>query len=236
LSGAECSLFKYIMTGLPFVTLKYAQSLDGKIATVSGHARWISSPASLAFAHRLRHGHDAIMVGVGTVIMDDPELTTRLVRGRNPLRVILDATLRIPPLAKVLTEQERAKTLIVTSSRAPVEKKHLLHEQGVLVETVPEIMPGVLDLRTVLDLLGKRQVTSLLVEGGQGIVTSFIKEELGDRLLIVLSPRIIGEGKAAVGDLGVMRVEEAKMFIPRRVMKRGRDLIIDLRPLRDPKK
>jgi len=110
------------MTGLPFVTLKYAQSLDGKIATVSGHARWISSPASLAFAHRLRHGHDAIMVGVGTVIMDDPELTTRLVRGRNPLRVILDATLRIPPLAKVLTEQERAKTLIVTSSRAPVEK------------------------------------------------------------------------------------------------------------------
>lgn len=222
--------FKYITTGIPFVTVKYAQSLDGKIATVSGHARWISSLPSLRFAHTLRHQHDAILVGVGTVLADDPELTTRLVRGRHPLRVVVDSSLRSPATAKVFTRQEEVRTLLITSTRAPEEKIQAFRVQGVDVETVAEIAPGYLDFKAVLALLGKRQVTSLLVEGGSGVITTFVKESLIDRLIVVLSPCIIGAGKAAVGDLGVVTVEDAKMFLLRRIMRRGRDCILDLRP------
>ena len=103
--------FKYIRTGIPFVTVKFAQTLDGRIATATGHSRWISSPPSLRFAHRLRSLHDAILVGSGTVLADNPELTCRLVRGRNPLRIVVDSRLRSSPEARIFQETKGARTI-----------------------------------------------------------------------------------------------------------------------------
>ena len=109
--------FHFMETGLPFVTLKYAQTLDGRIATAQGQSQWISSPASLKFVHRLRARHDAILVGIGTVLQDDPELTVRLVRGRNPVRVVVDSQLRIPLTSKLISSASNTQTLIATTRR-----------------------------------------------------------------------------------------------------------------------
>jgi len=221
---------KHITTGLPFVTVKYAQSLDGRIATSSGHARWISSPLALKYAHELRREHDAILVGKGTVLADDPELTTRHVRGPNPLRVILDARLSLPLTARVFTTLEKAPTLVITSVQAPVEKKRVLEAQGIEVKEVGEKSPGYLNLEEILKFLGKRNMTSLLVEGGSEVITAFIAAKLVDRLIVVLCPCIIGEGLPAVGNLQTHTIDEAKRFVVEQVKKKGQDYIFTLTP------
>ena len=114
--------FKHIQTGMPFVTLKFAQTLDGRIATLTGDSKWISSQKSLQWAHRLRSQHDAVMVGVGTVLKDDPQLTVRLAKGRNPVRVVADSRLRTPLGAQILKEQGIAQAIIATTKRADLEK------------------------------------------------------------------------------------------------------------------
>lgn len=224
------TFFKYISTGLPFLTLKCAQTIDGQIATVTGHSRWISSSASRAFAHRLRRCHDAILVGVGTVLQDDPELTVRHVRGRNPLRIIVDSRLRLPLEARVLQNQEAARTMVVTTNRALPEKIAQFAELGIETLLIDEDGSGHVDLKKLLGELGKRQIASLLVEGGAAIATSFLKEKSVDRLVTIIAPKILGAGVAAVGDLGKKNMEEALLFTFRKVYRRGGDVIIDARP------
>jgi len=219
--------FKYIRTGLPYVTLKFAQTLDGRIAAASGHSRWISSPPSLRFAHRLRAVHDAILVGADTVRMDNPELTCRLVRGRNPLRIVVDSGLRLPPDATIFSDGKR--TVAVATRRAPVENRRLLEKKGVEVLEIGEDPAGRVDLHQLLTVLGKRKISSVLVEGGAAVATAFLKGNLVNRLLIVLAPKIVGGGVNAVGDLGIRRMDDALGFSFQRFTRCGADLILDAR-------
>jgi len=220
--------FKYIRTGIPFVTLKFAQTLDGRIATATGHSRWISSPASLRFAHRLRNVHDAILVGAQTVRKDDPALTCRLVRGRNPLRIVVDSHLQTSPDARIFTDCAHTRTIIATTHGAAEERRRLFTEKGIETVCLGADRAGHVDLRELLSTLGKREISSLLVEGGAAVITSFLKENLADRLIVILAPRIVGEGINSVGDLGIRQMDDALRLSFRRIMRRGDDLILDV--------
>jgi diaminohydroxyphosphoribosylaminopyrimidine deaminase/5-amino-6-(5-phosphoribosylamino)uracil reductase len=220
--------FKFIRTGIPFVTLKFAQTLDGRIATATGHSRWISSPASLRFAHRLRNVHDAILVGAQTVRKDDPELTCRLVRGRNPLRIVVDSQLRTSPDARIFTRDAHTRTLVATTHRAAEERRRLFEKKGIEIVSLGADRAGHVDLRELMSALGKREVSSLLVEGGSAVITSFLKENLADRLIVILAPRIVGEGINSVGEMGIRRMNDALRLSFRRITRRGDDLILDI--------
>ncbi len=231
---AEClalneRFFKFIRTGLPFVTLKFAQTLDGRIATRTGHSRWISSPPSLRFAHELRSVHDAILVGVGTVIHDDPELTVRRVRGRNPLRVVLDSTLRLPPTSRLLSLKDGAGTLIATLDRADPERRRVLEHMGAEILTVPPDARGRVSLPHLMALLGARGISSVLIEGGSQVITRALETRLPDRLAIVVAPKIVGRGTEAVGDLGCDRMDQAIPLAIRRLRRKGTDWILEAR-------
>lgn len=219
--------FKWMKTGLPFVTLKYAQSMDGRIATAGGHCRWISSLKSLKFAHRLRALHDGIIVGSGTALKDDPELTTRLARGGSPLRIVVDSRLSLPLEARILQNQDQARTIIATTKHADRGKRQLLANKGIEVLSCGEAPDGSVDLEQLLFVLGQRSLTSLLVEGGAKLLTSFLKARLADRLVVIQAPKIIGAGIEAVGALGVTTMAEAIRVDTIKSRRLGDDIIID---------
>lgn len=223
------SFLKFIQFRIPFVTLKYAQTLDGRIATSTGHSRWISSPPSRRFAHRLRHAHDAILVGIGTVLSDDPELTVRLVRGKNPLRIVLDSRLRIPLTARILQEQDQAKTLMVTTDHADRKKLSQLNDRGIETLILPVESSGRIDLNRLLRELGSRGIASVLVEGGSGILTALMAQDLADRLIAIIAPKISGRGIEAVGQLNITSMGKAIGLVFRKIYRKGDDLIIDSR-------
>ncbi|MBW2600051.1 MAG: bifunctional diaminohydroxyphosphoribosylaminopyrimidine deaminase/5-amino-6-(5-phosphoribosylamino)uracil reductase RibD [Deltaproteobacteria bacterium] len=232
--GEQCEdlnekFFKFMRTGMPFVTLKYAQTLDGRIASSTGHSRWISSEPSLRFAHRLRGLHDAVLVGIGTVVADDPDLRVRMVRGRNPLRVVADSTLRIPPDARVLGNQDVAKTLITTKPLRGRGRLPMLEERDIETLIIDEKGKGVLDLKKLLAELGKRQISSILVEGGAGIITSFVREGLFDRIIVITAPKILGRGIEAVGDLGISRMDDSIALKFEKICRKGEDIVTYLR-------
>jgi len=214
--------FKYHEEGLPLVTLKYAQSLDGRIATSTGDSRWISSEGTRRFAHRLRATHDAVLVGIGTVLADDPQLTVRMVRGRNPLRVVLDSHLRIPLEAKVL--QGEPPTLIATASGAPRDKILALRQRGT---EVVEVGRERVELPQLLRELASRGVLSLLVEGGQAVITSFLREGLADEMVVIVAPSLIGRGVEAIGDLGVRTIGEARALKGVKLRRIGHDWVFE---------
>ena len=220
--------FKYIRTSIPFVTVKFAQSLDGRIATAGGDSQWISSLASRKLAHKERALHDAVLVGIGTVLADDPELTVRHVRGKNPIRVVLDSKLRIPLSARVLQNQDAAKTIIVATTASATKKKRLLLEKlGIEILLIETEEKGKIDLDKVLVRLGQENISSLLVEGGSEIITSFIKQGLGDRLLAFIAPKLIGKGIEAIGNLGIAHVKDAVNLEFRKIFRCGPDVVMD---------
>ena len=219
--------FKYIQTGIPFVTLKFAQTLDGRIATSSGESRRRSSEPSLKWAHRLRSLHDAILVGVGTVLKDDPQLTVRLVKGRNPLRIVADSRLRIPLSSKILKDLEIAPTVIAATSQADIEQTFALSVMGIEVLTIEEDSEGTVDLKDLLRKLGDKNISSVLVEGGATTITSFIRQGLADKVIAIVAPKIMGKGVEVVGDLGILKVGRALKLSFDKVYRRGEDLIIE---------
>ena len=221
--------FKYMTTGVPLVTVKFAQTLDGRIATSTGNSQWISSPASQRMAHKLRTLNDAIMVGVGTILNDNPQLTVRLVRGRNPTRIILDSKLRIPLEAKVLTHQESAPTIIVTTSSADVERLAALRQMGIEVLVAREDERGEVDLGHLLEMLGQWGISSVLVEGGAETITSLLRLNLVDRLVIIVAPKIMGKGIEAVGELNITDVSQTLKLSFGRTYRMGEDLVIEAR-------
>src|SRR5918911_5600864 len=207
----------------PYVVLKYAQTVDGRIATLGGDAKWISGERERRISHGLRAACDAVLVGVGTATIDDPQLTVRLVPGPSPLRVILDSTLRLPATARVL--DDRAGTVVVTTERSTEERRAALRARGVGVCTV-EVGPRGVDLPAALAALHALGIRSLLVEGGARVITSFFGEKLADRLVIGIAPTILGAGIEAVGDLGVARVAESIRLRDRSVHLAGEDVLV----------
>jgi diaminohydroxyphosphoribosylaminopyrimidine deaminase/5-amino-6-(5-phosphoribosylamino)uracil reductase len=205
------AFFTFHRLGRPFVHLKMAQSLDGRIAASDGGARWISGEEARRMVHRLRSFYDAVLIGRGTALADDPELTVRLVKGRNPCRVILDSRLALPETAKLLSLPEPEKTIIIHSDDADERRAAKLRSCG--AELLPlKAASGGIPLKKVLAVLGKRGVQSLLVEGGAKIFSSFLREGLWDRLSIFIAPMILGDGVNAVSGLGFAAMEEAMRF------------------------
>jgi diaminohydroxyphosphoribosylaminopyrimidine deaminase/5-amino-6-(5-phosphoribosylamino)uracil reductase len=223
------SYVKHRSTGIPFVTVKFAQSLDGRIATVSGDSKWISSPASLKLAHRLRSRHDAVLVGVGTVLVDDPQLNVRLVRGRSPKRIILDSKLRIPLEARVLRDREQTPTLIATTPAADDDKLAALRERGIEVIIVATDLTGGVDLARLMPVLGEKDITSVLVEGGSRVITSFIRRNLVDRLVAIVAPKVLGSGLESIGDLNIESIDHALNLSFEKAYRLGDDFVVEAR-------
>jgi diaminohydroxyphosphoribosylaminopyrimidine deaminase/5-amino-6-(5-phosphoribosylamino)uracil reductase len=217
---------KHVTTGLPFVTAKFAASLDGRIATAGGESQWITSEESRAVAHRLRHSHDAILVGISTVLADDPALTARFEGGRSPLRIVVDSALRIPEGARVLQQQD-GSALVATTARANPERIARLRAFGVQVEVIDH-GPGGVDLGALMSMLGSRDVISLLVEGGAGVLGSAFDAAIVDKVVAMLAPRIIGGSASpgAVGGTGVPSLAAAPLLRNVSVETAGPDLLV----------
>jgi diaminohydroxyphosphoribosylaminopyrimidine deaminase / 5-amino-6-(5-phosphoribosylamino)uracil reductase len=214
-------------TGLPYVTAKFAASLDGRIATRTGESRWISSEESRRLAHLLRRRHDAVLVGVGTVVDDDPELSVRLEQdGRQPLRVVADSRLRIPTTSRLL-QSGGGEVLIATTQAAPAESIAALERAGAEVLVLPDA-GGRVDLVALLRTLGRRQVISVLAEGGAELLGSLLDQRAIDAVVAILAPRLIGGAAAprAFGGQGVAHLSEALELRDIEVERLGGDLIV----------
>lgn len=187
------SFCKHVLTGFPWVILKAGMSIDGRIASRPGQQTAITGKKSRRRVHGLRREVDAILVGIGTVLADDPLLTCRLGRpGSDPLRVILDAGLRLPLASRVLQQESEAETWVFCAENADINKKRSLEAAGARITEVPVAVAGSLDLTAVLKILGDAQVTSLLVEGGSRVHGSFLDAGLVDQLFFFVAPAFIG--------------------------------------------
>jgi 3,4-dihydroxy 2-butanone 4-phosphate synthase/GTP cyclohydrolase II len=211
------------VTTRPYVVVKYAQTLDGRIATSTGDARWISGEPERRASHALRAACDAVLVGVGTVLRDDPQLTVRLVPGASPIRIVLDSRLRIPDRARVLDEE--AATTIVTTEASSSRRRAELRRRGVSLVVVPAGSGGV-DLGVAMHALLRQGIRSLLVEGGARVITSFLASRLADRLVVGIAPLVLGEGTQAVHDLGITEVASSIRIEHRVVHVAGDDVLI----------
>jgi diaminohydroxyphosphoribosylaminopyrimidine deaminase/5-amino-6-(5-phosphoribosylamino)uracil reductase len=210
----------YVRTGRPFVVLKTAQSLDGRIATRTGESRWISCPEALAFAHRLRSRYDAVAVGAGTVRTDNPQLTVRLVKGRNPLRVIVTSSTSLRPELGLFVHNQDGKTIVATTR----EVIALGVYNSVTMWPVRKGPDGV-DLKSLLEQAAKRGIISLLFEGGGRLATALLREKLVDKYYLVIAPMVIGQGKDAVGNLGTLTLSKAMRFNKYGFKKLGTDTL-----------
>lgn len=210
----------------PRVTLSYAQTLDGRLATRSGSSQWIGGLESLVVAHTLRAQHDAIMVGVNTVLIDNPRLTVRHVAGRDPLRVVVDSALRTPSTAAVLADGAAAGTLFAVTSRAAGERIAAAQQFGARVLVLPTDESGHVDLAALLSALHELGIGSLMVEGGATLITALLRGRLADRLAVCVAPKILGVGIEAVGELGIMVLSDALRLEAMSVQHYGADLII----------
>ena len=201
--------------GRPLVTLKFATSLDGRIATASGESQWISGPPARERAHALRASHDAIMVGTGTAVADDPQLTCRLpgLDHRSPVRVVIDRHLRIPPAARLIADAHRVPTWVLTLQSADPDRRAAFLASRVTLIDVDHDSTGQVDLAAALGVLGERGITRLLVEGGAGLAAAFFRARLVDRVVWVHAPLAIGgDGIPAIAGLDLTALANAPAF------------------------
>jgi diaminohydroxyphosphoribosylaminopyrimidine deaminase/5-amino-6-(5-phosphoribosylamino)uracil reductase len=217
---------KYITKRLPFVTLKLAATLDGKIAAASGDARWITGPVSRERVHQLRNQMDAVLVGADTVLNDDPQLTCRIAGGRNPWRVILDGRLRLPLSAQLLRLSDAEKTIIATSRSAAAAKVRALRARGVQVWPF-RLRKGEIVWRDLLRKLAQVGIVSVLVEGGATVAASALRAHAVDKILFFYAPKILGgDGRAMIDGLKIRRAADALRVDPPRVEQSGEDLLV----------
>jgi len=221
-------------TGRPYVILKAGMTLDGKVATAKGESQWITGPRARQDAHRLRSQVDAVVVGVGTVLKDNPTLTARLsdrplkLAPRQPLRVVLDSTLRTPPAAAVCARQDRSKTLIVTTLRASRSRRRPFERAGVEVLSL-STKNGRVSFPALLTLLGKRGVTSVLIEGGSTVNAAALREKLVNRIVLYLAPTLMGgqDAKAVIGGRSPDRLAQALALRHMTVRRIGEELVVE---------
>lgn len=197
---------KYATTGKCWVTLKWAQSIDGKVAWANGidDRRWISNEQSRRDVHKLRRRAQAILVGINTIIADDPLLTARPNRGRTATRIVMDSFLKIPPDCQLIKTVDQSPVIIYTSQKSTQEKPHVaqeLSEKGVELLAYPDT--GRSNLHFLLAVLSNRGISQLLVEGGPTVITSFLKENLADEIIVYVAPKILGS-QSSVGITGPM--------------------------------
>lgn len=202
--------FKHIKTGIPYITLKVAQTIDSKIADSKGDSMWITSLESRKYVHKMRSEYDAVMVGIGTVMKDNPLLNVRLIHGRDPVKVVLDSELKINLTQKILF-QNPEKVLLLTSkdSKSNIEKIKALKGLGVDIKFVKSDKTGFLDIKEIFKILGKLKIASVLVEGGKGVNSTIIRSKLFDELIVFIAPKLLGEGIGTFSDLGISSLKKA---------------------------
>ena len=221
--------FKYITKKLPYITLKTAQTIDGKIADKAGESSWISSVPSRKYVHSLRAKYDAVLVGAGTVEKDDPKLTVRLAEGRNPKRIILDPDLGLKLNHKIFSRNSDKNLIVITSKKSIGKKRRInkLNSLGVTILFAKEEREDRINLKSALRELQKIGIASVLVEGGSQVFTSFIKENLFDDLLTFISPKILGCGIPVVGNLGIKQLQKSLKIKINNVEKIGDDVLVE---------
>ena len=231
---AECrqlneAFIKFATSGRPFVVLKSAITMDGWIATSQGRSKWITNEKSRQFVHRLRDQVDAVMVGIGTVLADDPSLTTRLNRGlgKDPLRIIVDAHLKTPANAKVLNHSSSADTLLVVGPHVRDRDFKKVQKEGIKTLTCP-MKKGMIDLVALMGILEKMSVVSLLLEGGASITGSMLRERLIDKIYVFIAPKILGgdDGVAMAAGPGSKRMGECLNLKNIHVKRFGDDILV----------
>ncbi|HEX5454769.1 MAG TPA: bifunctional diaminohydroxyphosphoribosylaminopyrimidine deaminase/5-amino-6-(5-phosphoribosylamino)uracil reductase RibD [Stellaceae bacterium] len=231
----NAGFFQRVRLGRPLVTLKLATSLDGRIATAAGESRWITGPAARARAHLLRATHDAVLVGTGTALADDPQLTCRLpgLAGHSPVRVVLDRHLRLPAGARLFAETRAAPTWVVTLPDADPNRREALRAAGVEIVTAAPDAAGAIDLPDALGQLGRRGLTRLLVEGGGRLAASLLQAGLVDRLIWLHAPLLVGgDGVPAIAALPPGPLADRPCFERIGSETVGPDLLTSFRALR----
>jgi len=215
---------KFIKTKKPFVILKLAMSLDGKIATSTGDSKYITSREARKYVHQLRNDVDAVMVGINTITRDNPILDARLVKGKNPTKIIVDSTLKISERAKVL--KDPSKVIIATTKKAPKKKIDKLHQKGIQV-LILKPKAGLVDLRELMKELGKSGITPIMIEGGAELSGNAIKEGIVDKILIFTAPKLIGNGLGPLKNLGIKKVNKAIQLKNISTKNIGKDLLVE---------
>jgi diaminohydroxyphosphoribosylaminopyrimidine deaminase/5-amino-6-(5-phosphoribosylamino)uracil reductase len=204
------SFFKFIAARLPFVTLKVAQSLDGKIADANGQSKWISNQAARKLAHRWRGQNDAILIGIGAALADNPQLTVREEPGPQPRRMIVDTNLRLPLSANVLTDDHVAKTIVAIGENCREREKIAeIETRGAKIWPLRTTSAGSLDLRHLMERSAQEGIASVFVEGGRRIFSSLLEAELADRLKCFIAPKLLGDGMPAFQGLPINSLHDA---------------------------
>jgi diaminohydroxyphosphoribosylaminopyrimidine deaminase/5-amino-6-(5-phosphoribosylamino)uracil reductase len=220
---------KHITTGLPYVTYKCAMTLDGKIASVTGESRWISCEESRKYVHRMRARSDAVMVGVDTILADNPQLTVRHVKGRNPVRIIVDSRLRTPTSVDILSGPLARKTIIATVQKdLAVHRRYLQNGASVLV---CKALGGRVDLDDLLKKLGKLGIQSILLEGGSRLAGDALTRGLIDECVFFYAPKVIGsDGFSPFAITGITDMDHSVAFSDLNVRRIGTDILVTARP------
>jgi len=221
---------KFVDTGRPFVIAKSALTMDGWTATSTGHSHWVTNERSRQFVHRLRDKVEGVMVGVGTVVTDDPLLTTRLKnrKGKDPVRIIVDTRLRIPHDARVLNSNSPSMTLIAVGNDLPPERSKSIRNKRVSTLVCPK-KNNRIDLDALMNILGEMSITSLLVEGGSALMGSMIHERLIDKFYIFMAPKILGgnDGYPMASGPGSKRMDACLGLKDLRVKRLGEDILLE---------
>lgn len=219
--------FKWIEHKKPFIVLKAAMTLDGKIATATGQSKWITNETSRAYGYKLRDIYDGIMVGINTVIEDNPMLTARVDGGKNPIRIVVDSSLKIDINANVVQDKS-AKTIVATTDKADKDKILKLQAQDVDVIVVDKDENDKVDIEKLLDILGQQNICSILVEGGATLSGSFVAKKLVDKVYFFIAPKIVGgkEAKTPVAGTGILNLQEALSLKDIQIEKLEEDILI----------
>jgi len=220
---------KLITKNRPFVTLKIAETLDGKIATVTGESHWITSKESRRIVHRLRSEHDGILVGINTILIDNPELTVRLFRSvhHQPKRFVMDEMLQIPYESKILKHPDMDRTIIVTSEQSSKARIQKLTDTGVKVWMIQTNSNGNISIPHLCHKMAQEKVSSLLVEGGRQIFTSFYQSGETDRIIIFIAPKLFGTGYESFHELNIRSPQDADVFKTVKWRRVGNDMIFE---------
>ncbi len=223
--------FHYHAEKRPFVILKTAQTLDGFIATRNGESQWITGTEARKQTHMLRSQVDAVIVGAGTVRTDDPKLTVRAVKGRNPYRIVLTESGNIPAHAALFAENSDMKTIVATSAKGAAKLRTVSEKHNLIILNVAQKKSGGLDLLDFLKKAGEFGFRSLLLEGGAALSTAFWKAGLVDKYIAMIGPSILGSGMAAIGDLGIGRLDKRITLSRISVTKTGADYLFSSYPM-----